>query len=587
VVKQIAAADGGGDGGITIASAASLLATADALPCVPPSLDRLPPALEAHAVLLKSVSTARAAAAAWLAVPTDAAATSAAAAEAALCHGAEAATTTTTAPTAASSKDTAAKVAQARPALSHVVELITAADSSRMRCEGVSELRSLLSAPQEAIVSVRKALNKRGGTLKTDQCIAIVAGSTRSASAALSRAFAPPDAAAVAPELNCICQQVYHEGQQMVACDTCEGWYHLRCCSVSASAARSLSTWECPVCAATSGDQNPEPLLALAARVHRTRAAPLSELHASLRQLQACAAQLPEEAALAAALADADAWEQRVRRALAEPAGSPTSPAANAWADAVRQALALEAGAAELLPALLERLRLERWCSAVAALLRRSSSGSSEVAAGGIEELRLQLAAAAKVPGAADTTLYRDAVALADTSATLTSQTTALLANVRAKRQTLKSDLAALRKARIELEALPVRPAKLLDVVVHVCTTHCLCGVEIQGSMAGEDGVMACNSCGTHLHLACVGIPKEKEPKHLECPLCSGRAGRAFVWGVRSLLAPSRLDSPEMSSWFPPIHACPESNVCGDTGRRKYALEHPIKPVQVTACFKR
>jgi hypothetical protein len=511
VVQTVTAADCGGDGGITPESAASLLAAADALPCVPPSLECLARALEAHAAWLKQASPVRAAAAAWLSVHAG---------------GAAAAAAASTAATGA-----AAAAAKARPALAQVAELITAADGSRLRCEGAAELRSLLVAPQEAIVAVRKALNKRGGNLKADQCITIVAESTHAAAFALAAAFGDTSAGD-APELNCICQQEYQEGQQMVGCDTCEGWYHLRCCSVSASAARAASTWECPVCVAAAGDCNPEPLLALAVRINRTRVAPLPELRALLAQLQACAAQLPEEAALAAALADSGTWERRVRAALAAPAGRPEGPPANAWADAVRQALALEVGIADLLPALLARLRLERWCAATAALLRRSSAGSGEDTAGGVEELRQQLAASSGVPGAADTAVYRNALALANASATLTSQTTALLERVRAKRATLRADLAALRKARFELEALPVRPATLLDAVVAACTSHCLCSSEVSSR---EEAVMACDSCATRMHLACLGIPKEKEPKHLECPLCAGHAGRTFVWAVRPL----------------------------------------------------
>ncbi|KAJ1909818.1 hypothetical protein IWQ60_010969, partial [Tieghemiomyces parasiticus] len=49
--------------------------------------------------------------------------------------------------------------------------------------------------------------------------------------------------------LYCLCQQPFAADQAMVACDTCQQWYHLDCVHVPVRDACQLDTYQCPVCA--------------------------------------------------------------------------------------------------------------------------------------------------------------------------------------------------------------------------------------------------------------------------------------------------------------------------------------------------
>lgn len=51
-------------------------------------------------------------------------------------------------------------------------------------------------------------------------------------------------------ELFCVCQQPYNVDTAMISCDTCTEWYHLKCVSLSQSAAHNLKKYTCPVCSA-------------------------------------------------------------------------------------------------------------------------------------------------------------------------------------------------------------------------------------------------------------------------------------------------------------------------------------------------
>lgn len=65
--------------------------------------------------------------------------------------------------------------------------------------------------------------------------------------------------------------QEYEEGQQMVCCDHCSGWYHLRCCNLTAAAARNAETWACPICTSVTEAPVSDHIETHLARIHRTR----------------------------------------------------------------------------------------------------------------------------------------------------------------------------------------------------------------------------------------------------------------------------------------------------------------------------
>lgn len=49
-------------------------------------------------------------------------------------------------------------------------------------------------------------------------------------------------------ELYCICQTAYDADRAMIACDSCDMWYHLDCLRLSAFDAETSTTYECPSC---------------------------------------------------------------------------------------------------------------------------------------------------------------------------------------------------------------------------------------------------------------------------------------------------------------------------------------------------
>ncbi|KAJ3215836.1 hypothetical protein HDU67_010256 [Dinochytrium kinnereticum] len=49
-------------------------------------------------------------------------------------------------------------------------------------------------------------------------------------------------------EVFCLCRSKYDSNRPMIACDTCEDWFHFSCVNLSAQKAESLSSYKCPVC---------------------------------------------------------------------------------------------------------------------------------------------------------------------------------------------------------------------------------------------------------------------------------------------------------------------------------------------------
>jgi hypothetical protein len=87
---------------------------------------------------------------------------------------------------------------------------IAAADASRFVCARADDLRELLEAPFEALATLKKTLNKRGGNLKTDKCVGFLAESAAQMRSAAERILAKRTGRGGdgGEELNCLCQQV-------------------------------------------------------------------------------------------------------------------------------------------------------------------------------------------------------------------------------------------------------------------------------------------------------------------------------------------------------------------------------------------
>lgn len=56
----------------------------------------------------------------------------------------------------------------------------------------------------------------------------------------------PPDAAPA--ELYCICRQPGSDERAMIACDTCDDWFHADCVGVSEDSIRLIDRFVCPLC---------------------------------------------------------------------------------------------------------------------------------------------------------------------------------------------------------------------------------------------------------------------------------------------------------------------------------------------------
>lgn len=188
----------------------------------------------------------------------------------------------------------------------------------------------------------------------------------------------------------------------MVGCDTCGGWYHLKCCALTAAAVRNADTWECPVCTSATCEPAADHVEPHLQRIHRTRCPPVAELRDALRELVGCAARVPEEAVLRAALADVTAWEEAVAVATTVPPGRPGALGADAWCEIARQAAALEVDASAQRARCLHRLRVERWAVKAAAALARE---------GGVPlpDMQAVLARGAALQGAAESVAFKRA----------------------------------------------------------------------------------------------------------------------------------------------------------------------------------
>lgn len=56
--------------------------------------------------------------------------------------------------------------------------------------------------------------------------------------------------AAPKPKLYCICRKPYKAGQDMIACDSCDEWFHFECVGITKAQANRKKTYMCPTCAA-------------------------------------------------------------------------------------------------------------------------------------------------------------------------------------------------------------------------------------------------------------------------------------------------------------------------------------------------
>jgi len=111
----------------------------------------------------------------------------------------------------------------------------------------------------------------------------------------------------------CLCRQA--GGIQMVGCDDCGDWYHLKCINVSPTMAKTMHNYICPPCVAKNGKASALSLETYRS-VHRTSRPNVMSLRELLGEAQRFPGEVPEEAVLTQLINTHDAWRLEVRKAL-------------------------------------------------------------------------------------------------------------------------------------------------------------------------------------------------------------------------------------------------------------------------------
>jgi hypothetical protein len=57
-------------------------------------------------------------------------------------------------------------------------------------------------------------------------------------------------------KLYCVCKQPYQEGQEMIACDSCDDWFHFSCINLPKTRAKKIDKYICPLCEQNGREDN-------------------------------------------------------------------------------------------------------------------------------------------------------------------------------------------------------------------------------------------------------------------------------------------------------------------------------------------
>jgi hypothetical protein len=111
----------------------------------------------------------------------------------------------------------------------------------------------------------------------------------------------------------CLCRQA--GGVQMLGCDDCGDWYHLKCINISASSAKTMNNYVCAPCVAKNG--RPKALsLETYKSVHRTKRPNILALKRALQESLLFPCEMAEEELIIEIVNAHDAWCLRVRECL-------------------------------------------------------------------------------------------------------------------------------------------------------------------------------------------------------------------------------------------------------------------------------
>ena len=174
-------------------------------------------------------------------------------------------------------------------------------------------LRKLLVKPRSSVGVHAVAVEDPGTALK------VIAHSIRAAINDLNGTGEPPESE---EGQFCLCRQP--GGKEMIGCDICGDWYHLRCVSVTAAYARNAKHYTCPACRASAPDgdvfeiNKPD---VTHRHIHCTRRPSLASLGEALLEAVKFRGKLPEEDLLVEVFTLHDEWRAAVADAKERRAG--------------------------------------------------------------------------------------------------------------------------------------------------------------------------------------------------------------------------------------------------------------------------
>ena len=204
---------------------------------------------------------------------------------------------------------------RARPKIDELYDLLAEVEDLTFKC---SERQALTNACNAATAWTEKISSllwvHDQGDLKTDKTLTeklmIVLESVKAGIEDITGTGEPPE---TEEGQFCLCRQA--GGVQMVGCDDCGDWYHLKCINVTPTMAKTMHNYICPPCMAKSGRAN-QLSLETYRSVHRTSRPNVMLLRELLGEAQRFPGEVPEETILNQVINTHDAWRLEVRKVL-------------------------------------------------------------------------------------------------------------------------------------------------------------------------------------------------------------------------------------------------------------------------------
>jgi hypothetical protein len=284
----------------------------------------------------------------------------------------------------------------ARPAIEDVKQMQLTGESLPLKSEEGIELAAAVAAAAAWSERLRKILVRPRSSagvhaIAVDDpatALALIAHSVRAAVVDLEGTGEPPESE---EGQFCLCRQP--GGREMLGCDICGDWYHLRCAGVTASFARNAKNYTCQACCAGAGDvfklNKPDVVYK---HIHRTRRPTLTSLGEILLEAMDFSGKLPEEDQLVEVFREYTNWKNAVaaamERKVAVEAVEAVATAARDKADAAAAAAAVLrearlARAAEVREraAAVQQAQVSAGATAMAAALLGAGGGGTAAAA--------------------------------------------------------------------------------------------------------------------------------------------------------------------------------------------------------------